>query len=326
MAGELKHKDAGAELTQAEDNAIDRHEASGQTSNDIFYFDGTSWVRATLTTYLASQKNIVIPNDGVLQVGGTDGHVNFIPWSAAEGFGGFLMQPSSGNRIGWLALQPKGTEDRSQFSLYNSPAGEGSDYSVLSLKVDGAIGSIFVEDVGSPAVSITDLRMNNNWGTLSFFPITDEIGSLGTTAKRYANVVALKHQITQAIAIDHQWSGITAPMIAGTALTITQAVYVGGDSKMEKAIATGTSTMPAIALATGTISEDASGDFLLQGFFRDNTWTWSIGGSLYISKDTAGDLTQTKPSGSGEQVQAVGVAITADIIHFNPSYALVAIP
>ncbi len=132
-------------------------------------------------------------------------------------------------------------------------------------------------------------------------------------------------KVIQALTADHTWSGLTAPMTAGTALTIGQAVYVGGDSKMEKALATAAATMPAIALATGTIAENASGVFLMQGFFRDDTWNWTPGGLLYVSKDTAGALTQLLPAASGEQVQVVGVAITADIIYWNPSLELVEI-
>ena len=326
MADELKHKAVGGVLTQSEYETIAAHEADNSTSNDIFSYNGTSWVRTTLTTYLASQKNIVIPDDGVLQMGDTDGQLQFIPWTASGSQSGVLVQPGSGNRIGFLALQPKGTEDSTQLILYNSPAGTGSDNSTFNIQVNGDTVTLFYVDAGSPSTSIAHLKFSNPLETVSIAPQGDENSSIGSSTLKYQNVYALHHWIFQAIDTDHRWSGTTAPMTAGTALTIGQAVYVGGDSKMEKAIAPGTSTMPAIALATGTISENAAGEFLMQGFFRDDTWTWSIGGSLYISKDTAGALTQTKPSASGQQVQAVGVAITAKIIHFNPSYDLVAIP
>ena len=50
MSNEFTHKDAGVRLTQAEDNALDRHEADGQTANDMLYFNGTYWIRATPAT------------------------------------------------------------------------------------------------------------------------------------------------------------------------------------------------------------------------------------------------------------------------------------
>ena len=124
---------------------------------------------------------------------------------------------------------------------------------------------------------------------------------------------------------DHTWSGLTALMTAGAALTRTQAVYASA-GKMVLADADAAASMPVIALCTpATLAEDAEGEFLLQGFFRDDTWDWTPGGLIYASL-TPGALTQNV-SGytTGDQVQVVGVAITADIIYFNPSLELVEI-
>lgn len=122
---------------------------------------------------------------------------------------------------------------------------------------------------------------------------------------------------------DHSWSGIVAVLTAGENLAFGDAVYVkAADSKMWKADSNALATMPCIALATGTIAADAEGIFLLLGFMRDNSWGWTIGGLLY-PHTTPGTPTQTAPAGSGDQVQVVGVAITANILLFNPSYELV---
>ena len=55
---------------------------------------------------------------------------------------------------------------------------------------------------------------------------------------------------------------------------------------------------------------------------RDDTWTWTVGGLIYVST-TTGTLTQTAPSGTGDQVQVVGYATHADRMYFNPSLVLV---
>jgi hypothetical protein len=58
---------------------------------------------------------------------------------------------------------------------------------------------------------------------------------------------------------------------------------------------------------------------LLRGYVYNSAWNWtSIGGELYLST-TAGDITQTQPTGSGDIVRVVGYAINADLIYFNPS-------
>ncbi|GAG81926.1 unnamed protein product [marine sediment metagenome] len=151
--------------------------------------------------------------------------------------------------------------------------------------------------------------------------LADPTATQDAVTKKYVDTV-------QALPDDHTWSGSQPTMTAGTNLTIGQAVYVGGDSKMEKSDADAVASMPVIALATGTINENATGVFLTQGFFRDNTWDWTPGGILYADEGTGGTIggmTQTAPAGAGDQVQVLGIAITADIIYFNPSLELVEI-
>jgi hypothetical protein len=121
-----------------------------------------------------------------------------------------------------------------------------------------------------------------------------------------------------ALSSDHTWNGVTSTMTAGASLTIGNLVYIGSDSKMELADADAATTMPCIAIATATIAENASGTFLMDGFMRDDSWNWTVNGLLYVDT-TAGALTQTAPTGSGDQIQNVGIALTADIILFNPS-------
>jgi len=130
--------------------------------------------------------------------------------------------------------------------------------------------------------------------------------------------------LVSALGTDHSWSGITATMTAGTNLTFGRVVRIAATGKMVEAEAGASSDMPVIALPTGTIAADAAGEFLLLGFMRDDSWNWTPGGILYVST-SAGTLSQTASSGSGNQVQVVGVAISTDIIYFNPSLELVEI-
>lgn len=135
---------------------------------------------------------------------------------------------------------------------------------------------------------------------------------------------AARLKLISALTSDHSWSGVTATLTAGENLVIGDVVYAKSDGKMWKADADAVTTMPGVALATGTINANATGEFLLLGYMRDDTWNWTVGGYLYVST-TPGNPTQTAPSGSGDQVQVLGVAITADIIYFCPSLELVEI-
>lgn len=97
------------------------------------------------------------------------------------------------------------------------------------------------------------------------------------------------------------------------------ALHLDTDGNLEEANANDVVTMPCfvLALETGTGSKEV----LLRGFIRDDAWDWAVNGQIYIGA-TAGTLTQTKPSGSGDQVQTVGIATHADRMFFNPNYAI----
>jgi len=126
---------------------------------------------------------------------------------------------------------------------------------------------------------------------------------------------------------DNTWSGMTAVLQAGENLTITELVYVKNDGKMWKAKADAAATMPAIAMACGTINADAWGEFLLIGFFRDDgTLTFTLGDMLYVSDTVAGAFDNVLPADAGEQVQVLGKClISTHIIYFNPSLELIEI-
>jgi hypothetical protein len=116
---------------------------------------------------------------------------------------------------------------------------------------------------------------------------------------------------------DHVGSGIKANMTAGENLVFGDMCYVKSDGKMWKADASVIGTSSAIAMAMATISGDASGSFLFYGFARDDSWAWTVGGLIFLSL-TAGGLTQTAPSATGEVIQVIGVATHADRMWMNP--------
>jgi len=122
---------------------------------------------------------------------------------------------------------------------------------------------------------------------------------------------------------DHTSTGLTAQMLAGGAITAFQTVCIHtttGEVVISDSDAI--ATMPVIGIAPAAISDTNTGTILLQGFIRDDTWNWTLGGILYAST-TAGAMTHTAPSGTGDLVQAVGIALSADVVYFNPSLTLV---
>lgn len=125
-------------------------------------------------------------------------------------------------------------------------------------------------------------------------------------------------------ASDHNHSGDVTPFTAGEILVYGEVCYFKSDGKMWKADADASTTVPVVGMAVAGIAADASGNFLLRGFVRDDSWNWTVGGLIYTST-TAGALTQTAVSATGDQLQIVGFALSADSMYFNPSYDIVEI-
>jgi len=124
---------------------------------------------------------------------------------------------------------------------------------------------------------------------------------------------------------DDTASGIKASFTAGEALSRGEVVYFkAGDSRMWKAVATATGTMPVVAMAAADIGSGSAGLFLLQGFIRDDGTfpAYTVGGRLYAPEaETSSENVpeQTAPDSDGDFVQDIGFAVTANILYFNPS-------
>jgi hypothetical protein len=129
--------------------------------------------------------------------------------------------------------------------------------------------------------------------------------------------------LTPAPTTDGTASGIIVPMVCGTDV-ITGCVYrIGSSGKMLLADADQASTMPAIAFALENGSADDTKNFLFYGFYRNDAYSWTPGSLLYTN--IFGVPVTTAPSGSGDQVQIIGVTTHADRIFFNPQYTTLGI-
>lgn len=129
-------------------------------------------------------------------------------------------------------------------------------------------------------------------------------------------------KLISVLGADGDWSGIWTEVTVDTNSTgFASALFIASDGNYDEADADAAATMPCtvLALETGT---GAGKKVLLQGYIREDDWAWTVGGLIYASA-TAGGLTQTAPSGSGDQVQVVGYSVTADSIYFDPSLVLI---
>jgi hypothetical protein len=112
-------------------------------------------------------------------------------------------------------------------------------------------------------------------------------------------------------------TGLIEPLTVGESVAFGNLLYLKSDGKWWLADADAASTMPGMRMALESKSADAACNALVIGRVRNDSWDWTVGGLIYASTD-AGGLTQTAPSGSGDQVQVVGVAFHADKMIFQP--------
>ena len=117
--------------------------------------------------------------------------------------------------------------------------------------------------------------------------------------------------------------------IAGENIAIFQPCYLkAADSKywLARANAAGTMSATELVIATAAITAAASGTFMEEGYFRDDSLAAGFTAAVpyYVSRTTAGLLTITIPSTVGDQVMVLGqVTETAKILHFAPTGVIV---
>ena len=115
-------------------------------------------------------------------------------------------------------------------------------------------------------------------------------------------------------------NGTLITVTAGENLVFGDVVYIKSDGKYWKARADASTTVPVVGMSLGSISANASGNILQSGLVRNDSWSWStVGGQIWLSVSTAGAITQTKPSATGNQLIYVGYAKSATEVNFNPS-------
>jgi len=116
------------------------------------------------------------------------------------------------------------------------------------------------------------------------------------------------------------FSGDTETVTVGETISaIWTPLYLKSDGKWWICDADQAATMPAMRISLATAAADATCLVGIRGWGYKSTWTWTCGGLLYAS--TSGALTQTAPSGDGDQIQILGVArgSAGTLIEWNPS-------
>jgi hypothetical protein len=179
---------------------------------------------------------------------------------------------------------------------------------------------------GTPGGADKQIQFNDNGifggADIYYDKFADNVGIGTTTPSEKLDVVGnirLNGYIKQEFPTTNlSATGTIITITAGENLSQGDVCKCGSDGKFYKANAIDSSGVPATVMAIENIDVNSVGRALLVGFWKDTSKTWTAGEYIYLST-TSGQITQTAPSGSGNQIQVLGIASTSDTVYFNPN-------
>jgi hypothetical protein len=211
-------------------------------------------------------------------------------------------------------LSQTGTGSAGQAPVWDQPilnniGSPTSSYSFNSQDVTG-VGTITGSNAGFSSITATTGTFTN--GTVNSDVITTNAASQTLSGKQY--------KFAETLSVNQTAEGIIETKTAGEALSFGDVVYFKSDGKVWKANATAEATAPVMAMCvSSSISANSTGNFLLQGTVRNDSWSWTIGGLIYLNT-TAGTMSQTRPSSIDQVIQVMGMSHpSATTIYFNPN-------
>ena len=116
--------------------------------------------------------------------------------------------------------------------------------------------------------------------------------------------------------------GLFIRVQAGEDVSDRKVVYVDTDGTWKLAKASAGTTMPGVGLTMHAIESGKYGWVLIRGIIGLTSWSWTRGSRLYVSEDTAGEMTHTSPTEPAEYIQDLGYAESATQIFFSPRQLL----
>jgi hypothetical protein len=147
--------------------------------------------------------------------------------------------------------------------------------------------------------------------------VSDETGTGALTFATRPTIVGMLEHLNAIPTSNNTYEGhAIIGRNAGATIAQWEAVYLDASGTWQLADANGTGTFPCRGLAAAAYTNGNAAVVVDNGVVRNDTWAWTIGGDVYLSA-TAGGLTQTAPSTSGDKVQKIGYAVSADSIRVN---------
>lgn len=120
-------------------------------------------------------------------------------------------------------------------------------------------------------------------------------------------------------AANNDYVGFTDQGLLASA-SFTRWQSVGINSSGQLALASATNGILSLGLLVADVASGAAGEFLNHGVARNDSWSWTPGGPVWVSVTTGG-ITQLRPAASGNVQQPIGFARSATTILINVGQA-----
>ena len=222
---------------------------------------------------------------------------------------------------GACKVSPGGSFQADVIAEYTAATGVTVDGVLLKdsdVRCDVLYTDVIDEDTAAAGVTIDGVELKDfNVGATGVTSTTVNTTNIYTST---ADITVLR--FVKALTSDHTASGHIEEFVAGEDVVFGDVCYFKSDGKMWKGNAGVSTTMPVHAMSVEDITTANTGSLILNGWVRDDSWNWTPGVLLYMSSGSSG-VTSTVPSTSGDMVQTIGWAYSADVIYFNPSTVLV---
>ena len=175
----------------------------------------------------------------------------------------------------------------------------------------------------------TDTDLNATFEA-TFVKKTDTVNVLSDITSAGADIedaVTKKHtqntdtqfDFYNALAEDHTWSGDKDTQLVGEVVAFGDSLYFDWATKRyKKSDADSAATMPGERIALESKTDGQTCLMLVKGYIRDDS-AFEFTASMVYASCTPGAMSSTAPTETGDQIQRVGTAKSADILFFDPS-------
>jgi len=315
----------------------------GGYTNLTSFVDQTAW-RLFYSNNLGDVIELALGTDGqyLKSTGATSAPIFDDP----AGAGDMLKATYDTDEDGDIDVAAGGTE-KSVWTLYAIPylSGTTTFGEVLIgtagqvLKVSsGATGYEFANesdptvdsDAEIKAILVDEVIMTGDFTAGRIAKINNATGIIeqGTnTDTDVADAVTKKHTqntdttliLTNALGSDHNYSGEVDTQPVGESVVFGDLLYFNWtDKEWKKSDADTVATMPGLRIALESKTDGQNCLMLVKGYIRDDS-AFEFAGAMIYTSVTPGAMSSTAPTETGDQIQRVGVAKSADILFFDPS-------